>query len=139
MRNSVFQMYDDELTPQIFRTAVSSYHPVRFPTRNIVTPIVLIYGDQDSLVDIDSMLKELPEKTTEVRRLETYEHLDILWGENVHKDVIPEVLDALHKYVHIPEKYKLPDGRCQENGNGNGVAGICSECGSIVGDPTEKS
>lgn len=40
------------------------------------------------------MLAQLPDHTI-AKPLHTYEHLDILWGENVHKDVIPEVLDAL--------------------------------------------
>ncbi|KAG0708578.1 Alpha/Beta hydrolase protein [Suillus ampliporus] len=65
-----------------------------FPTKNIVTSIVLLYGDRDSLVDIKTMLKELPDHTT-VKRLAGYEHLDILWGKDVDKDVIPEVVNAL--------------------------------------------
>lgn len=39
------------------------YAPARFPTKNIASPIVLLYGDKDSLVDIDAMLKELPSHT----------------------------------------------------------------------------
>lgn len=38
----------------------TAYYPARFPTKNISTPIVLFYGDIDSLVDINLMLKELP-------------------------------------------------------------------------------
>lgn len=38
----------------------TSYCPARFPTKNISSPIVLLYGDSDSLVDIELMLKELP-------------------------------------------------------------------------------
>jgi lysosomal acid lipase/cholesteryl ester hydrolase len=81
-------MYDDDAT---------SYSPARFPTRNIVTPIMLLYGDGDSLVDIGVLLKELPEHTV-VKRLCGYEHLDVLWGREVHVDVIPAVLDALKEY-----------------------------------------
>lgn len=98
MRNGAFQMYDDDVLSPITRTSVSSYRPARFPTRNIVTPIVLLYGDTDSLVDIDVMLAELPEHTI-ARRLHNYEHLDVLWGNQVDKDVIPEVLLALEKYA----------------------------------------
>ncbi|KAJ8521181.1 hypothetical protein ONZ45_g2118 [Pleurotus djamor] len=96
MRNGAFQMYDDDVA-MMTRTSVSSYRPARFPTKNIVTPIVLLYGDSDSLVDIDVMTKQLP-KHTVARPLASYEHLDILWGKNVHKDVIPEVLGALRQY-----------------------------------------
>ncbi|KAG6879168.1 hypothetical protein C0992_004701 [Termitomyces sp. T32_za158] len=95
MRNGAFQMYDDD-TPPVFRvrSAVSAYHPVRFPTKNIAAPVVLMYGDADSLVDINVMRSLLPPHTI-VHRLRGYEHLDVLWGKNVHHDVIPYVLEHL--------------------------------------------
>lgn len=90
-------MYDDDVLSPVVRTSVSSYRPARFPTRNIVTPIVLLYGDCDSLVHIETMLAQLPDHTV-AKALHTYEHLDVLWGKNVHKDVIPEVVQALKYY-----------------------------------------
>ncbi|KAF9230727.1 Alpha/Beta hydrolase protein [Melanogaster broomeanus] len=96
MRESVFQMYDDDVSAT---ATLRSPHagrfgrPTRFPTRNIETPILLLYGDDDSLVDIDAMLSELPEHTR---------HLDILWGRDVHKDVIPEVVNTLRVYCESP-------------------------------------
>ncbi|KAG5730815.1 putative lipase, partial [Termitomyces sp. T112] len=95
MRNGAFQMYDDD-TPPVFRvrSAVSAYHPARFPTKNIAAPVVLMYGDVDSLVDVDVMRTQLPPHTV-VHRLRGYEHLDVLWGKDVHKDVIPHVLEYL--------------------------------------------
>ncbi|KAF5333932.1 hypothetical protein D9611_014985 [Ephemerocybe angulata] len=97
MRNATFIMYDDDVLSPVVRTSVSSYRPARFPTRNIASPIVLLYGDSDSLVDIDSMLSQLPGHTY-AKRLHGYEHLDILWGANVDRDVIPEVLAALSRF-----------------------------------------
>lgn len=97
MRNAAFQMYDDDVLSPVMRTSVSSYRPARFPTRNIVTPIVLLYGDSDSLVDIETMLAQLPHHTI-AKCLPTYEHLDVLWGRDVHKDVIPEVLGVLRRF-----------------------------------------
>jgi lysosomal acid lipase/cholesteryl ester hydrolase len=97
MRNAAFQMYDDDVLSPVVVTSVSSYRPVRFPTRNIVTPIVLLYGDADSLVDIHKMLAQLPSHTI-AKRLHTYEHLDVLWGRDVHIDVIPEVITSLELY-----------------------------------------
>jgi len=44
----------------------TAYYPARFPTKNISSPIVLLYGDSDSLVDIDLMLKELPANSTAI-------------------------------------------------------------------------
>lgn len=73
------------------------YRPARFPTRNIAAPVVLLYGTHDSLVHIEVMLAQLPESTAAVP-LEGYEHLDILWGDQVDRDVIPRVLEALQKH-----------------------------------------
>lgn len=103
MRNAAFQMYDDDILSPISLTSVSSYRPARFPTRNIVTPIVLLYGDRDSLVHIETMRAQLPEHTV-AKPLPTYEHLDILWGRDVHEDVIPEVLQALEFYYYPKEE-----------------------------------
>jgi len=99
MRNAAFQMYDDDFSSTVIRTTISSYRPARFPTKNIVTPIVLLYGDTDSLVNIETMLNQLPEHTI-AKPLRNYEHLDILWGENVHKDVIPKVINTLEEFCH---------------------------------------
>ncbi|KAF7298016.1 Triacylglycerol lipase [Mycena chlorophos] len=103
MRNGQFQMYDDDVQSPAMHTSVSSYRPARFPTRNIVTPIVLCYGDSDSLVDIDVMVSQLPGHTV-CRRLHGYEHLDILWGKDVDVDVHPLVLESLRQYCENPER-----------------------------------
>jgi lysosomal acid lipase/cholesteryl ester hydrolase len=100
MRTAAFIMYDDHgISP--FGSSATAYRPVRFPTQNIVTPIVILYGEKDSLVDIDVLLKELPEHTV-AKGLENYEHLDLLWGQGVHIDVIPLVLDALDEHSVTP-------------------------------------
>lgn len=109
MRNGKFQMYDDDVQKVIRApgrhrpSGVTSYAPARFPTRNIVAPIVLLYGDADSLVDIDMMLAQLPSHTT-ARRLRGYEHLDIIWGEQVDKHVNPYVVEALQIHAVRPER-----------------------------------
>jgi len=74
------------------------YKVAKFPTRNIKTPIVLVYGGSDSLVDIKLMLKELP-KHTVAKGIQKYEHLDLLWASDVHTLVFPHVLDALESYA----------------------------------------
>jgi lysosomal acid lipase/cholesteryl ester hydrolase len=64
IRTKSFQMYDDDVQPPLSLGNVSKYTKVaKFPTRNIKTPIVLVYGGSDSLVDINVMLKELPAHT----------------------------------------------------------------------------
>lgn len=106
MRNAEFTMYDDDvrsLSPRAQGQGQSRfyYRPARFPTRNIAAPVVLLYGTRDSLVDIDVMRSQLPAHTV-ATPLEGYEHVDILWGERVDRDVIPEVLKAMKKHARKP-------------------------------------
>lgn len=106
IRNKCFQMYDDDVQPVVGSS--SKYTKVaRFPTRNIKTPIVLLFGGSDSLVDISVMLKELPAHTiaTEIAH---FEHLDFLWAREVDRLVFPHVFDALSSFCtteHTQEEY----------------------------------
>lgn len=98
IRNKTFQMYDDDAAGWMRITATDRYYkPARFPTRNIKTPIVLVYGGSDSLVDIRVMLKELPRHTI-AAEIPHYEHLDFLWAQDVDKLIFPHVFEAL-KYT----------------------------------------
>ncbi|KAH8588497.1 Alpha/Beta hydrolase protein [Bisporella sp. PMI_857] len=107
MRTKSFQMYDDDVQPVVSRS-VSKYTKVaKFPTRNIKTPIVLVYGGSDSLVDIKAMLRELPSHTI-ANEIPHYEHLDFLWAREVDKLVFPHVYDALEAFSdaeHSKEEY----------------------------------
>ena len=103
--NGTFQMYDDEVSTPLSLSQGSKYYKVaKFPTRNIRTPIVLVYGGSDSLVDIKLMLKELP-KHTVAKCIPKYEHLDLLWASDVDRLVFPHVLEALESYA-LPESTK---------------------------------
>lgn len=122
MRNAAFQMYDDDVqshSPSAQRQGRGStrfyYRPARFPTRNISAPVVLLYGTNDSLVDIDVMMRQLPERTI-AKPLVGYEHVDILWGENVGRDVIPEVLKALEANGLVPPDNVTVDKKPYVNG-----------------------
>lgn len=67
IRNQSFQMYDDDVQAPLNIGGSSKYYKVaRFPTRNIKTPVMLLYGGSDSLVDIRVMLKQLPNHTVAV-------------------------------------------------------------------------
>ncbi|KAJ4367886.1 cholesterol esterase [Didymella sp. IMI 355093] len=98
IRNGVFQMYDDEAPSPITSNRSKYYKVAKFPTRNIKTPIVLVWGGSDSLVDINVMLKELPRHTT-AKEIPHYEHLDFLWASSVDKLVFPHVFEALDKHA----------------------------------------
>ncbi len=97
--NGTFQMFDDEVSTPLSLSSASKYYKVaKFPTRNIRTPIVLIYGGSDSLVDIKLMLAELPRHTI-AKEVKKYEHLDLLWASVVDQLVFPHVLEALESYA----------------------------------------
>lgn len=99
IRNGKFQMYDDEYqTPWNLSDGARFYKVARFPTKNIKTPIVMVYGGSDSLVDINIMLKELPRHTI-AKEIPHYEHLDFLWGEDVATLVFPHVFEALDEFA----------------------------------------
>lgn len=108
IRNGIFQMYDDEVQKP-FSIGSKHYKVAKFPTRNIKTPIVLLYGGSDSLVDIRVMLKELPRHTVPIE-VPAYEHLDFLWAADIHKTVIPHVVTALETHAGRTVKMVAENG-----------------------------
>lgn len=95
IRQGSFQMFDDEIQGPFGSSEGRRYYKVpKFPTRNIKSPVVLLYGGSDSLVDIKVMLKELPNHTI-AQEVPHYEHLDFLWAGDVDRCVFPNVVDAL--------------------------------------------
>lgn len=108
IRTKSFQMYDDDVQQPLSLSTSSKFTKVaKYPTRNIKTPIVLVYGGSDSLVDIKVMLRQLPPQTvaTEIPR---YEHIDFLWARDVDAQVFRHVFDALDSFTgaeHTKEEY----------------------------------
>lgn len=106
IRNKSFQMFDDDVQAPLSLGASDRYYKVaKFPTRNIKTPIVLLYGGSDSLVDIDIMLRELP-KHTVATEIPHFEHLDFLWAQHLETLVFPHIFEALESYAgrdHLEE------------------------------------
>lgn len=99
IRNKSFQMFDDDVQAPLSLGASDRYYKVaKFPTRNIKTPIVLLYGGSDSLVDIDIMLQELP-KHTIVQEILHFEHLDFLWAQHVEILVFPYIFEAMDRFA----------------------------------------
>ena len=100
IRNKSFQMFDDDPSRAFSIGASDRYYKVaKFPTRNIKTPIVLVHGGSDSLVDIKAMLRELP-KHTMAFEIKHFEHLDFLWAREVDKHVFPHVFHMLKHYSY---------------------------------------
>merc|ERR1712000_637850 len=108
IRNRSFQMYDDNVQQPMSVTNSNKFSKVaKYPTRNIRTPVVLVYGGSDSLVDIKAMLKELPPQTV-ATEIPHYEHLDFLWARDVDTQVFQHVFDALDSFTdasHTKEEY----------------------------------
>lgn len=109
IRTKSFQMYDDDVTPPMLLSSSSKYTKVaKYPTRNIKTPVVLVYGGSDSLVDMKVMLRELPAQTM-ATEIPHYEHLDFLWARDVDTQVFQHVFDALESFTdaeHTKEEYE---------------------------------
>ena len=118
IRNKSFQMYDDDMQAPLSLGAKDRYYKVaKFPTRNIKTPVVLVYGGSDSLVDIKVMLKELPRHTV-AKEVKHFEHLDFLWAQDVNVLVFPYVFQALESYAgrdHLDDR-TLPYGLARNRG-----------------------
>ncbi|KAJ9254319.1 hypothetical protein DTO195F2_6684 [Paecilomyces variotii] len=105
IRNKSFQMYDDEVAAPFSIGASSRYYkPVKYPTRNIKSPVVLVYGESDSLIAIDIMRKELP-RGTKAKPVPKYEHLDFLWARDVDTAVFPHVFESLEMYSRGKSTY----------------------------------
>lgn len=115
-------MYDDDVHAQSMMNMFGNtfYRVARFPTKNITTPIVLVWGGSDSLVDIRVMLKELPGHTIDIGvrlsgpnlatsadflwpQIPHYEHLDMLWAQDVDRLVFPTILESLETYSYSCE------------------------------------
>ncbi|KAI1348056.1 Alpha/Beta hydrolase protein [Xylaria sp. FL0043] len=109
IRNKSFQMFDDDIQTALGINTLNKYTKVaKYPTRNIRTPIVIVYGGSDSLVDIKVMLKELP-KTTVATEIPHYEHLDFLWARDLDAQVFQHVFDALDNFTtaeNNPKEYE---------------------------------
>jgi lysosomal acid lipase/cholesteryl ester hydrolase len=108
IRNRSFQMYDDDVHQPMSVSTTNKFSKVaKYPTRNIRTPVVLVYGGSDSLVDIRAMLRELPPQTV-ATEIPHYEHLDFLWARDVDAQVFQHVFDALDSFTdaeHTKEEY----------------------------------
>lgn len=133
IRNKCFQMYDDDVHQPMSVSKMRKYSKVaRYPTRNIKTPVVLVYGGSDSLVDIKIMLKELPSQTV-ATEIPHYEHLDFLWARDVDAQVFQHVFDALDSFTdagHTREEYAKYHIVRQESLIGSGYTFVHSQKGS---------
>lgn len=94
-----FQMFEE--SDGLLNSIQKPYRIARFPTKtNIRIPILLIYGGSDSLVNIDVMKQNLPNKRVFDAKVENHEHLDLIWGDNVEYLVISKVVKFIDFFDH---------------------------------------
>ncbi|KAF9584533.1 cholesterol esterase [Lunasporangiospora selenospora] len=97
IRTQVFQMYDDVQPRVPYLSSTKSHCPHPFPTTQISTPIAIFYGGNDTLVDIQGLISDLP-GVAGVWEVPNYEHLDFLWAEGLDVHVYPHILQLLESY-----------------------------------------
>lgn len=139
IRNKSFQMFDDDVQAPLSLGASDRYYKIaKFPTRNIKTPIVLLYGGSDSLVDVNVMQRELPNHTI-TQEISHFEHLDFLWAQNVENLVFPYIFQALDCYAgrdHLDEcgiMYKSVENlSISEDDASSATAGDMTDLGQVV-------
>ncbi|KAI3320853.1 Alpha/Beta hydrolase protein [Xylariaceae sp. AK1471] len=106
IRNKSFQMYDDDVQTAFGMGTLNKFTKVaKYPTRNIRTPIIIVYGGSDSLVDIKAILRELPKRTV-ATEIPHYEHLDFLWARDADTQVFRHVFDALDNFTNAENPLK---------------------------------
>lgn len=110
IRAASFHMFDDVINSPLDSHMVKFSSVTRYPTENIKTPIALIYGKSDSLVDIDQMLSTLPSSTVAFG-VPKHEHLDLLWGDDSDSLVIPKIVSLLDYYTPVPRSNKSSNDR----------------------------
>ncbi|KAF2703760.1 alpha/beta-hydrolase [Pleomassaria siparia CBS 279.74] len=137
IRNGVFQMYDDEAPNPMTSNRGKYYKVAKFPTKNIKTPIVLVYGGSDSLVDIKVMLRELPRHTI-AKEIPHYEHLDFLWASTVSQLVFPHVFNALDEYAGN-ESSALESRKDKRFRSPGRYRGLLPESGALPGPEDDEA
>ena len=85
IRNREFQFYSDGQDD-------FSKQP-KYPIERINTAVFAILGTKDTIADKEYLLSKL--KNCKLLELKDYEHLDVIWGSEVRKEVFPFILNAL--------------------------------------------
>ncbi|ODV98370.1 hypothetical protein PACTADRAFT_48148 [Pachysolen tannophilus NRRL Y-2460] len=100
IRSKRFQMYDEGGNAGSKLNTFSKNHKVyrvaSFPTQTISTPMLLVYGKADCLIDIETTL-ENSSCHVETIGIENYEHMDTLWADEVETTVFQPVIKKLEE------------------------------------------
>ncbi|ODV84276.1 hypothetical protein CANARDRAFT_8631 [[Candida] arabinofermentans NRRL YB-2248] len=123
--NKRFQMFDEGGSSgsglvYLSGSASKTNRVAPFPTQTITVPMLLIYGKSDSLIDIE-ITKEQLSCELETIGLESYEHMDTLWANDVCSLVFEPVIQTLQKYNGGDDE-KVRNGDLLKKSQSNGYA-----------------
>lgn len=103
-------MYDETRSVLPYRTinTVIDHLPPKFPLKLIATPIAIIYGSDDTLIDFDILQTELP-PLAYVKSIHGWEHMDFLWAHGLEKKVYPDIVKLLEHFNARIEKSTIQE------------------------------
>lgn len=86
LNSNRFQMYSD--------FGMNSFQVVpEFPVRHVTTPIFIICGTKDTLIDLPFLMRHLP--MARVLRIAGYEHMDPIWARDAEDKCFPQIMEFL--------------------------------------------
>lgn len=91
LKNQKFQLFEemDVVWYKPYQTSI-------FPTKTSITiPMLIIFGEIDSLVNLSILLKNLPEKNIKTICIPNHEHLDLIWGRHVKELVFDKIINFI--------------------------------------------
>jgi lysosomal acid lipase/cholesteryl ester hydrolase len=70
--------------------------PVVYDLHRLRVPVAIFYGGKDTVIDVEALVKELP-NCVRLYREESYEHLDCIWADSAVKKLFPQIVELLKK------------------------------------------
>ncbi|KAI8339549.1 Alpha/Beta hydrolase protein [Chlamydoabsidia padenii] len=108
IRTGQFQMFDEipSRLPYKRTSSVTDHIPMKFPTKQITTPIALFYGGSDSLVNFEVLSADLPHPLAYIKSIQPWEHLDFIWATGIEDIVFPDIVHLLDHFASSERHYK---------------------------------
>ncbi|CAR30229.1 KLTH0H04840p [Lachancea thermotolerans CBS 6340] len=111
IHNKRFQMFQEDIS-KIYSSVPSLHRKLHrcapFPVQVIENmPMMLLYGDQDILIDMETTKQNLVRNLSDLTLVELpgYEHMDTLWAENVVEEVFNPILKKIDQ-IHAEKPYQ---------------------------------
>jgi lysosomal acid lipase/cholesteryl ester hydrolase len=78
-----------------------------YDVSGITTPVALIHGASDELVDAESLIQQL--KTCVMhKKIAKFEHLELVWADSAHIEIFPSILELLQAYKPLSARREEP-------------------------------